>query len=93
MPRSRSPLERAAGQLISAIQREWHAEIGEPAAAESEAVMHASHGLLQAAKSGSLVAVVGDKSISEFLGKEWVKAHPRVLPYIEALESCITPSS
>jgi len=86
MPRTRTPLEVAAGKLISAIQREWGAEAGDPASVASEQVMHASHELLQAAKVGSIESVIGSGSVSEFLGKQWVNAHPNVCPYIEALE-------
>ncbi len=84
---SRTPLEAAAGKLISAIQREWHAEAGEPSALESEEVMHACHGLLKAAKNGSLSAVLGSKTVAQFLGTHWVAAHPNVSAVISELES------
>ena len=87
MSRTRTTLEVAAGKLTSAIQREWSAEAGEPSAALSEQVMHASHSLLQAAKAGSIASVVGLGSVSEFLGKQWVHAHPRVWPHIQVLEA------
>lgn len=87
MTRSRTPLEAAAGKLIAAIQKEWGIEAGEPGSAASENVMHAAHHLLQAAsKFGSIVSVTGSGSVSTFLGEQWVQAHPRVLPYIAALE-------
>ncbi len=89
MPRDRTSLEKAAGKLVSAIQREWTAEMGDPEADASEAVMHESPSLLQAASaSGSIVGVIGRGSVSEFLGQAWVDAHPSVLPAIRALESC-----
>lgn len=53
MTTQRSLLEHAAGKLIAAVQREWHAELGEPGAAASEHVMHACHDLLNAAKDVS----------------------------------------
>lgn len=87
MPRVRTPLERAAGKLTSAIQREWSAEAGEPSASVSEEVMHMSHSLLQAAATGSIAKVVGSGSVAEFLGKQWVHAHPRVWPHIQVLEA------
>jgi len=87
MPRDRTPLEKAVGKLISAIQREWTAELGDPHADPSEAVMHASHLLLRAASaSGSIAAVIGEGSVSEFLGQAWIDRHPNVLPSIRALE-------
>lgn len=88
MTRSRTPIESAAGKLIAAIQKEWGIEVGEPASAESENVMHSAHELLQAAsKFGSIASVIGSGSVSTFLGEDWVRAHPRVLPFIAALES------
>ncbi|MFE1572907.1 hypothetical protein ACFIQG_13940 [Comamonas odontotermitis] len=86
MTRSRTGLEAAAGKLITAIQKEWHIEAGEPGAVASENVMHSAHLLLAASKSGSIASVIGSGSISTFLGAQWVEAHPRVLPYIAALE-------
>lgn len=87
MPRNRTPLEVAAGKLTSAIQREWSAESGEPCAEISENIMHRSHSLLQAAKQGSIAPVVGTGSVSDFLGKRWVREHPRVWPHIQVLEA------
>ena len=86
MTRTKSPLEAAAGKLISAIQKEWFDEIGESSADESEQVMHTSHGLLHGAKTGSIAGVLGGGSVPEFLGSKWVAAHPNVWPFIKALE-------
>jgi len=87
MPKHRTPLEAAAGQLVLAIQKEWNAEIGEPTAARSEEVMDLSQTLLQAATTGSLANALASKSVSTFLGEQWVREHPAVLPYVEALET------
>lgn len=87
MPRTRAPLEIAAGKLISAIQREWSDEAGDLSAPASEEVMHSSHALLAAAKAGSLVSVIGSGTVSEYLGEEWVKAHPRIWPHIQVLQA------
>lgn len=87
MTRARTPIEAAAGKLIAAIQKEWDIEAGEPEAAASESVMHAAHDLLQAASEfGSIANAIGSGSVSTFLGAQWVEVHPRVLPYIAALE-------
>ena len=86
MSKERTPLEAAAGKLISAIQKEWLEHSGEPGSEISEEVMHTSHELLSAAKAGSLEGLSAS-SITEFLGSTWVEAHPRVLPFIEALAS------
>ena len=88
MPSNRTPLEAAAGKLIAAIQKEWHAEAGEPKAAASEEVMHQSHLLLQSAKrEGSITSVIGPGTLAQFLGTQWVQVHPNVWPYIQALEA------
>lgn len=84
MPKERTPVEVAAGKLISAIQKEWLEHSGEPASEISEEVMHTSHELLLAAKAGS-VERMSVRSITELLGPTWVQAHPRVVPYIAAL--------
>ena len=86
MPRTRSELERAAGLLISNIQAVWHEEAGEPKSASSETVMHKSHGLLAAAKTGSLAPELAGATIGEYLGTAWVAAHPQVWPAIKSLE-------
>ena len=86
LTKNRTALEIAAGKLISAIQKEYIAELGEPGCDESECVMHSSHRLLQAAKSGELSKVLDTKSVAEFLGKSWVQNHTNVLPFIAELE-------
>jgi len=88
MRRRRTPIESAAGKLVSAIQKEWGDELGQPASAVSEEVMHASHALLQAAaREGSIASVIGRGTIASFLGIKWVETHPKVLPYIQAVET------
>lgn len=59
MTKQRTPLERAAGKLILAVQQQWDAELGEPSADVSEEVMHNSHDLLSSAKDGSLQCASG----------------------------------
>jgi hypothetical protein len=94
MPRDRTPLEKAAGKLISAIQREWIEELSDPQAHGSEEVMHASHSLLQAASaSGPIGGVIGQGSVAAFLGQAWVDANPSVLPSVRALESAESDAS
>lgn len=85
MPRSRTDVEKAAGKLILSIQKEWMLELGEPAAALSEQVMNCAHDLLQAASAGQVAQKLQQQSIEEFLGLEWVRSHPAVQPFINAL--------
>ena len=86
MPRTRTPLEAAAGKLVSAISKEWSIEAGEASAELTEHVMHTPHSLLNAAKQGSIAGVVGSGTVSAFLGKQWVESHPNVWPSIYELE-------
>ena len=80
-------IEKLAGQLISAIQKEWNEELGKSQAEESENVMYKAHDLLQAAKENNLSKFLDNLTITDYLGKIWVKNHSSVLPYIEKLES------
>lgn len=93
MKPDRSPVEIAAGKLISAVQREWHAEAGEASEPMSEEVMGACHDLLKAAKVGSLNKALGGKTVAQFLGEAWVASHPMVLPAIQALEASANGSA
>jgi len=87
MARVRSPAERAAGRLIAAVQKEWHAQLGEPGAEVSEAAMENASALLGAVKDNSLHAVLRGQSVAEFIGILWVRKHPGVLPAIRAFEA------
>jgi hypothetical protein len=79
-------LERAAGELIRAVQQQWDAELGEPGAKVSEEAMHNCHGLLQASKDGTLEQLLRGGSVTDFIGQAWVKAHPKVRSAIQAFE-------
>ena len=87
MPHKRTLLEAAAGKLILAIQKEWGEETGESWSAKSEQVLDMSHDLLQAAKTGSIKEILGGGTVAEFLGKQWVDAHPEVWPYVQVLDN------
>jgi hypothetical protein len=82
----RTALETAIGKLILAIQKEWQEEMGEPTAVESEKIMHLCHDLLQASKCGTIVGVLNNLTITEFIGEDWIKKHPLVIPHIRSLE-------
>jgi hypothetical protein len=86
MTTQRSLLEHAAGKLIAAVQRPWHAELGAPGAAASEHVMHACHDLLNAAEDGSLPMMLRNTCISDVFGRVRTAQHPTIQPAIEALE-------
>ncbi|TLM73431.1 hypothetical protein ACONUD_02720 [Microbulbifer harenosus] len=89
MRREKSESEKAAGKLISAIQKEWGEEIGTPQADHSEEVMGRAHGLLQARTAESMRSLLKEKTVTEFLGEFWVRRHPLVKPAIIFLEKAM----
>jgi hypothetical protein len=87
MPRNRSPLQHAAGKLVSAIQKEWAEELGTDAAQNTEQVMYLAHDFVHvAAKVESIGILLGDRTVDLYLGRDWVRSHPAVWPFIRALE-------
>ena len=92
MPRNRSDIQRAAGKLISSIQKEWTKLLGCPGAEVSEEVMHNSHKLLGAASDGRLREFLSDRTIEDYLGRNWVRAHPEIRPEIKALQDLVDAS-
>ncbi|HPF73288.1 MAG: hypothetical protein H7A20_01230 [Rhodanobacteraceae bacterium] len=92
MPRQRSPIQRAAGKLTSAIQKEWGEALGKPGEKVSEEVMHNSHRLLQAAAQGRLKEFLGDGTVGDFLGRHWVHAHSDLKRQIQVLQDLLDTS-
>ena len=90
MTPQRTAQEAAAGKLISAIQKEWTAELGEPCAYQSEQAMNRAHDLLQAAKAGTVRDCLNGQTVAQFLGQNWVMQHARVLPSITALQASLS---
>ncbi len=76
MPKKKTQAESAAGKLISAIQKEWTAELGEPQDEESEAVMHKAHDLL--INANNIEQALKCMSVTQFLGTVWVYKHPKI---------------
>ena len=93
MPKFKSISESAAGKLISAIQKEWGSELGDPVADESEYVMGLAHKLLQARTAKVMKDILDGKSIREYLGIDWVDNHVSVLGFIEQLELAMANES
>lgn len=86
MPKARTPLQAAIGRLISAIQKIWGAELGEPYAEFSEDVMSRAHELLQAGTREQIANVLGDQSVPQFLGEAWLQRHPEARPFVALVE-------
>jgi hypothetical protein len=89
MPVAKSEVRRAVGKLVSAIQKEWGKEIGEPGTVVSEEVMHNCHALLAAKTAEDALEILAGRTVTEFLGVHWVRAHPSVLPHISRLDSLL----
>lgn len=89
MPKKRSDYQKAAGKLISAIQKEWGNESGEPTEEFSEDVMGAAHILLQAGTEEKAKEILGPLTVRQYLGDVWVQGHPRVKPAISVIEELL----
>lgn len=73
--------------MVSAIQKEWGEVLGTDAAPEAEEVMGRAHQLLQADSSEALARLLDGKSCADYLGAEWIRAHPSVRPALRAFEA------
>ena len=89
MPRKKTDLQKAAGKLISAIQKEWGYVLGESNAEFSEKVMDAAHDLLKAGSVEKMRVLLGSLTVHQYIGEVWVQAHPRVRPAISVLEELL----
>ena len=89
MPKKKSEYQKAAGKLISTIQKEWGNELGNSNAEFSQNVMDAAHDLLQAGSEEKAKELLGPLSVRQFLGDVWVQAHPSVLPEISVIDDLI----
>lgn len=84
MAKQKSDLKRALGKLISAIQKEWGDELGVTRAAmHTEDVMGAVHVLLQAADACAVRNALSGRTLHQYPGEVWLRAHPSVLPAVE----------
>ncbi|HED51984.1 MAG TPA: hypothetical protein ENI83_00360 [Gammaproteobacteria bacterium] len=90
MARKKTELQKAAGKLISAVQKEWGDELGEPNAEFSENVMDNAHDLLQAGSVEGIKQLLGPMTVRQYLGEVWVQAHPSVKPAISAIEEILS---
>lgn len=86
MPKNKSEFAKAAGKLISAIQKDWGTEMGTSTQDFSEDVMNTAHSLLQARTPEQAKELLGSLSVRQYLGDVWVQSHPNVKPAINALQ-------
>lgn len=89
MTKNESQLDIATGRLISAIQKEWGAELGESNAEFSENVLDAAHDLRQAGSPKAIKELLQNRNVSQFLGELWVRRHPPVKVAIQSLEELL----
>ncbi len=78
MAKAKSEFHRASGQLMSAIQKEWHGEAGLSTSAFSQAVMDRAHELQNASGIEQAHVLLSGMSVEQFLGELWVRRHPAV---------------
>jgi hypothetical protein len=86
MTRNRAATGRAAGKLISAIQREWNMEIGEAMPMPPNTPWVSRMASFQAVSQGRLEQELNDRAITNHIGAPWIKRHPAVAQAIQALE-------
>lgn len=92
MTKRKTQLEAAAGKLISAIQKEWGEELGNPAVEMSEEAMNKGHDLLAGAKNNNVHDILRGMSVTQFLGDIWVQKHPSVKQSISNFEVALNES-
>jgi hypothetical protein len=89
MQNRHAELARHLSKLISAIQRQWMEQLGEPEAPLSEAAMHRAHKLLTAAQEGRAAAALAGGSVADFLGRDWLDAQPWAGPHVQKIQAAI----
>lgn len=89
MAKNKTEYQRAAGKLISAIQKEWGGELGESNAEFSEDVMNGAHDLLQAGTAEGARKLLGPLTVRQYLGEVWVQRHQSVRSALEAFEAIL----
>lgn len=72
--------------MVSAIQKEWGEALGTDAGPEAEEVMSRAHDLLQADSCEAIARLLDGRSCADYLGIEWIRAHPSVWPALRAFE-------
>ena len=93
MPRNKTECEKQAGKLISAIQKVWGAQAGEPEADDSERVMDLAHELLQAQDANKMSKHLSGKSVAQYIGEIWLQKHPEVKPIVNQLDREISKNA
>ncbi len=86
MTKAKTPLAATLGRLISAIQKVWGSELGEPYAEFSQDVISKAHLLLRAGDKEQIIKSLDGLSLPQFLGEVWLQRHPEIKPFIASVE-------
>jgi hypothetical protein len=89
MPKVKTEYQVAVGALVSAIQKEWHAEAGTSTSEFSNDVLDAAHSLLQCRDPQKAVELLGPLSVQQFLGEVWIRRHRIVLDSVSRVQAAI----
>jgi len=89
MPKKKTELQKAIGQLISSIQKEWGDEAGEGNSNFTETIMDLAHDLLQAGDREGVLKVLGPLNVRQYFGEVWLKSHPRVMEKVLRVEEIL----
>lgn len=85
-----SELARHVSKLISAIQKQWMEELGEPDAPVTETVLQNAQQLLTAIRDGSIARLLAEGTIEQHLGASWIASHPWAKPHVRKIEAAIS---
>jgi hypothetical protein len=87
MPRPRNQVQRVLGILVLAIQKEENLVVGDsthwPGA--QLARDRAEHLLVAAVNPAKLDTLLGDHSVTTYIGADWLLKHPSVRPALVAV--------
>ena len=87
MPRPRNQVQRVLGALVLAIQKEENIVVGDSThwSGAQLARDRAEHLLAAAVDPGKLDTLLGDQSVTTYIGADWLLKHPSVRPFLVAV--------
>ncbi|MGZ8249602.1 hypothetical protein [Methylomagnum sp.] len=89
MQNRQAELARNLSKLISAIQKHWMEQLGEPEAPLTEAAMHKAHRLLTAVQEGTPMSALAGGTVADFLGRDWLDAQPWARPHVQKIQAAV----
>jgi hypothetical protein len=91
MQNRQSDQARQLSKLISALQKQWQQELGEPGATLTEAALRGAQSLLSASHSGVIAGMLASAPIEHHVGADWVAANPWAQPYLARIAQTVGP--